>query len=79
MIGSATRDGSRLVFESMVITSGANFGSEFEPADVVREIFGTITIDFSDCNNFTAAVDAALPEFSDIVLDVTKIVPGVCP
>ena len=79
MIGSATRDGSRLVFESMVITSGANFGSEFDPADVVREIFGTITIDFSDCNNFTAVVDAALPEFSDIVLDVTKIVPGVCP
>ena len=79
LIGSGTRDGSRLVFEQMVITSGAKFGSEFNPADVVREIFGSITADFSDCNNFTATVDTILPEFSDIVLDVTKIVPGVCP
>ena len=79
MIGSGVRSGSRLVFENMVITSGANFGSEFDPADVVRETFGTITIDFSDCNNFTAAVDTVLPEFSDIMLDVTKIVAGSCP
>ena len=79
MIGSGTRDGSRLVFESMVITHGAKFGSEFDPANVVREIFGTITAEFSDCNNFTATVDSALPEFSDIVLDVTKIVPDICP
>ena len=79
LIGSGVRNGSRLVFADMVITSGANFGSEFDPADVVREIFGTITADFSDCNNFTATVDTALPQFSDIVLDVTKIVPAACP
>jgi len=79
LIGSGTRDGSRLVFEQMVITSGAKFGSEFNPADVVREIFGSITVDFSDCNNFKATVDTILPEFSDIVLDVTKIIAGVCP
>ena len=79
LIGSGIRNGSRLVFADMVITHGANFGSEFDPADVVREIFGSITADFSDCNNFTAKVDAALPEFSDIVLQVTKIVPGSCP
>ena len=70
---------TRIVFESMVITSGADFGSEFDPADVVREIFGTITIDFSNCNNFTAMVDTILPEFSDIMLDVKKVVPGTCP
>ncbi len=79
LIGTGTRDGDRLVFENMVITSGANFGSEFDPADVIRETFGSITADFSDCNNFTATVDSVLPEFSDIVLDVTKIVAGSCP
>jgi len=79
IIGSGVRNGSRIVFAPMVITSGANFGSEFNPADVVRETFGTITIDFSDCNNFTAMVDTVLPEFSDIVLNVTKIIPGSCP
>jgi hypothetical protein len=79
MIGTGTRNGNQVVFEEMIITSGAEFGSGFDPADVVREVFGTITVDFSDCNNFTATVDTVLPEFEDIVLGVTKIVPGACP
>ena len=79
MIGSGTRNGSQIVFAPMIITSGANFGSEFDPNDVVRETFGSIIADFSDCNNFTASVDSVLPEFSDIALGVTKIVPGPCP
>ena len=79
MIGAGSPDGNQIVFEPMVITTGANFGSEFNPADVVRRTFGTIIADFSDCNNFTATVDSDLPEFSDIVLDVAKIIPGPCP
>lgn len=79
MIGTGIRNGNRLVLQDMVITSGANFGSEFNAADVIREPFGTITLDFTDCNNFTATVDSILPEFHDIVLDVTKIVGGSCP
>jgi hypothetical protein len=63
----------------MIITSGATFGSEFDAEDVIRETFGMITVDFSNCNNFTATVDSFLPEFSDIVLDVTKVIPAVCP
>ncbi len=79
LIGLGTRNGNRLVFEDMVITSGASFGSEFNPADVIRRTFGAITVDFTDCNSFTATVDTVLPEFHDIVLDVTKIVAGLCP
>jgi hypothetical protein len=79
VIGAGAPDGNQIVFEPMIITSGANFGSEFNPADVVRRTFGKITADFSDCNNFIATVDSDLPEFSDIVLDVEKIVPGPCP
>jgi hypothetical protein len=79
LIGLGTRNGNRLVFEDMVITSGASFGSEFDPADVIRETFGAITVDFTNCNSFTATVDTVLPEFHDIVLDVTKIVAGLCP
>jgi hypothetical protein len=63
----------------MIITHGADFSSEFNAADVVREVFGSITVDFSDCNNFTATVDTVLPEFHDLLLNMTKIVPGACP
>lgn len=79
MIGTGTRNGQRVVFDDVVITSGAGFGSQFDPADVVKESFGEIVVDFSDCNNFTATIDSHRPEFQDLLLDVTKIVPGSCP
>lgn len=79
LIGVGTRNGNQIVFEEMILTGGADFGSAFDPNDVVREVFGQIVLDFDDCNNATATVDSVLPQFSDIVLDVTKVVPGACP
>jgi hypothetical protein len=78
LIGTGTRSGMRVVFDNMVITSGAQFGSAFDPADVVRQTFGSIIVDFTDCNRFTATVNSVLPEFHNLILDVEKIVPGVC-
>jgi len=79
MIGTGDREGQRVVFGDVVITSGAGFGSQFDPADVVRVPFGEIIVDFTDCNSFTAMINSQLPEFQNLVLDVTKIVPGACP
>jgi hypothetical protein len=79
MIGTGTRTNQRVVFGNVVITSGTGFGSQFNPAEVARETFGEVIVDFTDCNNFTATVNSQLPEFHDLVLNVTKIVPGVCP
>ena len=79
MIGTGSRDGLRVVFENIVITSGADFGSQFDPADVVKEHFGNIIVDFTDCNSFTATINSQLPDFHNLVLDVTKIIPGTCP
>lgn len=79
VIGAGTRNGMRVVFDNMVITSGADFGSAFDPVDVVKETFGSIIVDITDCNHFTATVNSELPEFHNIILDVTKVVPGACP
>lgn len=79
MIGTGARTNQRVVFGDIVITSGTGFGSQFNPADVVKEPFGEVIVDFTDCNNFTATVNSQLPQFHDLVLDVTKIVPGECP
>jgi len=79
MIGTGVRDGQQVVFDDLIITSGTGFGSQFDKDEVVREPFGVITVDFSDCNNFTATVDSVLPQFHDQVLEVTKIVGGSCP
>ena len=79
MIGSGVRNGNQLVFNEMIITSGTGYGSAFNPDDVIRQTFGSITFDFTSCNNLLAIVDSQLPEFSDIGLDEIKIVPGECP
>jgi len=79
LIGAGTRDGMRVTFDNVIITSGADFGSAFDPADVVRQTFGSIIVDITDCNHFTATVNSVLPEYQNLILDVQKIIPGVCP
>ena len=79
LIGTGVRNGNLLVFDEMIITSGTGFGTAFNPDDVVRQVWGKITFDFTDCNNLIAIVDAQLPEFSDIGLDQIKLIPGNCP
>lgn len=78
LIGTGVREGNRIVFDNMVITYGADFGSAFDPADVVRETFGEVIVDITDCNNFTATVNTEREGFHNLVLDMTKIVPGAC-
>ena len=79
MIGTGERNGSQTVFSDVQITEGADYGADFDRADVMLTPFGTITFDFSDCNNAAVEVRPELAEFEDIDLNVTKIVPGSCP
>ena len=79
LIGAGTIQGDTIVFADTVITSGTGFGADFDPADVVRTAFGTLTLTFSDCNNATIDVDSVLPQFEDQTIDLTRIVQGQCP
>ena len=63
----------------MIITDGTGYGPAFNPEDVNRVVWGKITLEFTDCNNLIAMVDAQLPEFSDIGLDQIKLIPVNCP
>ncbi len=78
LIATGTIEGNRIVFADAVITSGTGFGSAFDPDDVVRTPFGTLTMEFQDCNNSTMLVESTLPEFGDLNLDLTRIVQGSC-
>ncbi len=51
MIGNATIVDNELRFDQMQITSGAQFGSGFDPASVIRDSWGRLRIFFDDCNN----------------------------
>lgn len=78
MIGTGTIAGNRIEFTDTVITSGTGFGSAFDAADVVRTPFGTLILEFDDCNNASMLVDSVLPQFADQNLDLTRIVQGSC-
>lgn len=65
----------KLVFD-LTITSGAGFGSAFNPSDVQRRAWGTvdITVDANNCNNAQLRVTPALPEFGPAFsVPVTRI------
>jgi hypothetical protein len=82
MIGSGTlgTDGNddRLSIGSMVITSGAQFGSAFHADDVVREVFGGVVMQFTDCNSASITFDPIDPRFTRFETAYQKIVPGAC-
>ena len=79
MIATGNVDGDTIVFEDTVITAGAQWGAAFDPDDVVRIPFGTLTLNFSDCNNATIDIDSILPDFPDQQIELERIVQGVCP
>jgi hypothetical protein len=79
LIGAGELQGDTIVFADTVITSGTGFGSNFDPDDVVRTPFGTLTLTFSDCNNAVIEVDSILPQFEDQTYTIRRIVQGACP
>lgn len=51
--GQVTDDGEggqRIEFPQLVVTRGARFGADFDPDDVVRELAGSASIEFSSCD-----------------------------
>ena len=78
MIGAGEREGNRIHFDPMSITSGGQFGPSFDPDDIEVTTFGTITLDFFDCNNLEVTIDSELPEFESSQREMTRIVPREC-
>lgn len=77
-IGATTLDGDVLDFNPITITSGAAYGGEFDPADVVRQSFGRARVSLSDCNNATIDIWSELAEFPNFQTGMGKIIPANC-
>ena len=78
LIGAGEREGDRIHFDPMSITSGGQFGPAFDKDDIEVTTFGTITLDFADCNNLEVSIDSVLPEFESSQRDMIRIVPREC-
>ena len=78
MIGTGTVADGAFVSSDMVITAGAQYGSGFDPDDVVRTPFGVVEMAFDDCNTGTVTMNPVAAGFEDVVLPMQKIVPVDC-
>lgn len=76
LLGAGVDLGDRFEF-GMTITSGADYGTAFDPDDVIRQPWGQIIMRPIDCNNarFDLQPIGDLPHFSS---QMTKIVPASC-
>lgn len=81
LIGTGTQLGAQLVFDDLVITSGADFGADFDPNDVERTFWGSIIFQFIDCNNaiaFVTPMNGQEAMFDQFEIQVRKLVTGTC-
>ncbi|TVQ35396.1 MAG: hypothetical protein EA370_09360 [Wenzhouxiangella sp.] len=78
MIGSGERIGNRIEFGDVVLTRGGQWGRAFRASQIERIDFGTITVDFSGCNDIDIAFDSVLPEFPSEQRRMTRIIPRNC-
>ena len=78
LIGNGVYRGDRFEFNEMIITAGADYGSDFDPDDVERSLWGRIVMNIIDCNHarFELLPDGqGLPAFTTLM---TRIVPAEC-
>lgn len=83
LIGAGPVDGNTATLD-MTITSGAMWGGDMHPDDVVRTPWGTGTFTFSSCGagHISLTPDVAMMGFTDLEYDINRdlLVPGVtCP
>ncbi len=78
--------GSTTAVLDVVVASGGMWGGAMDPADVMRDPFGTLTVEFPDCFAGSMALDVnesyEAMGFTDIDYDLARdlLVPGVaCP
>jgi hypothetical protein len=79
MIGVGDRSGNVVEFPAVYITSGTDFGGQFRPWDVSQTLFGSITVEFSNCNAASVKVEPVISGFDEFTSDAVKIVDGPCP
>ena len=77
LIGVGAANGSTVTLD-MTITSGAQYGEAFDPADVVRTSWGTVRLNWSDCNNVEAQISPTVAGFEAFTLFLEKIGAAQC-
>jgi hypothetical protein len=72
-LGVGTRSGNRIVVQENAITRGTRFGPDFNPDDVERELWGTLTFEFSGCDSARVDYASVLPGYGSRRHDAVRL------
>jgi hypothetical protein len=75
LIGSGPMVGDT-AFVEMFVTSGAQFGAGFVPADVMLEHWGQVQLNFADCGSATLGYNANDLAFGEGQMDLSRLTSG---
>lgn len=78
LIGTGELLDGRILFEDVSVTTGADYGSAFDPADVEVIPWGEIEMSFLDCDRAVLNVSPILPAFEPFVIEMQRIVETTC-
>lgn len=73
MTGIGNFDGNTLQIENLVQPTGARFGADFDPGDVERVPWGTLTMEFFDEDSGHVLWDSVVPEFGSGEHPLTRL------
>ena len=57
----------------VVVTSGAKFGDAYNPADVQRQSWGTLTLTFDNCNSGLLSYTSSVDGFGSGAIELTRL------
>ncbi len=78
VIASGTFDGDTLHLRDAAVARGADFGRAFDPADVERIPFGTMSMQWQDCNTVELVIDPVFDDLESSRRTMTRVVPRQC-
>lgn len=77
-IGNGRVEGDRIEFDELLAGSGARFGEAFNPADVVLDPVGRLTLQWTDCNSANARYLVDGQEGSQSLMRLTGLAGREC-
>ena len=78
IIGNGQLRNGEILFTNMVITRGAEYGAAFDPASVETLPFGSVTMQFADCNEAMLRIVPVAAGFPPADLPMQRIIPVNC-
>jgi len=72
-VGAGTIDGKTITVEKAQIPRGGAFGPGFNPGDVSRDAWGSMTFTFDGCNSGTMSYASSIEEFGFGTLNLQRI------